>query len=202
MAQMREEQKQRTRARILSAARKLFASPGYEETTIRMIASEASVAPGSVFTTFESKEDVLLAIAAEKYEELADHLAERLLHAQGTARERVKTAFAAAYTFEHARLALQVAQLGASWTWSHEMEVRNRERQARPFGIIRKLLGEAAAGGDLRPDVDVDLLADVLFTLYLRNFRHAWFSRLDAAATSAMSARQVDLVFDGAGARR
>ncbi len=202
MAQMREEQKQRTRARILSAARKLFASPGYEETTIRMIASEASVAPGSVFTTFDSKEDVLLAIAAEKYEELAEHLAERLTHAQGCARDRLKAAFEAAYQFEHARLALQVAHLGASWTWSHDMETRSRERQARPFSIVRKLLVEAAANAEVRPEVDIDLLADILFTLYLRNFRHAWFRHMDAAGTAAMAARQIDMVFDGAAPAR
>ena len=41
MAQQRAEQKQRTRARILAAARKLFVSMGYSDTTIRMLASEA-----------------------------------------------------------------------------------------------------------------------------------------------------------------
>ncbi len=199
MAQMREEQKQRTRARILSAARKLFASPGYEETTIRMIASEASVAPGSVFTTFESKEDVLLAIAAEQYEELAGHVAARIAEVEGSIRDRLKAAFEAAYAFEHDRLALQVAHLGASWTWSHDMEARSRERQARPFSIFRQLLRDARAQAEVRPEVSLDLLADVLLTLYLQNFRHAWFRKLDAAATAAMAARQIDLVFDGAG---
>lgn len=198
MGRQRDEQKQRTRDRILAAARKLFASPGYEETTIRMIASEASVAPGSVFTTFESKEDVLLAIATEKYDELADHLSGCLSGAEGPARDRLKLAFGAAYSFEQARLALLMKQLGASWTWSHDMEARSQERLARPFGFVSLLLREAETNGEIRGGLDIALVADVLLGIYLRNYRHAWFRQLDAAATAALAARQIDLVFDGA----
>lgn len=198
MGRQRDEQKQRTRARILAAARKLFANPGYEETTIRMIASEASVAPGSVFTTFESKEDVLLAIATEKYDELADHLAACLETAPGHVRDRLKVAFSAAYAFEQDRLALLMKQLGASWTWSHDMEARTQERLSRPFGFMTELLREAEANGEVRPGVDIALLADVLLSIYLRNFRHAWFRRLGPEATAALASRQIDLVFDGA----
>ena len=198
MAHQRAEQKQRTRARILAAARKLFVSVGYGDTTIRMLASEASVAAGSVFTTFSNKEDVLLAIAAERSDELANHLARRLAEATGPARARLKLAFEAAYAFEQERLALQIAHLGASWTWSEDMERRSREQQAKPFGIFRALLVEAARSGELRREVDVDLLADMLFTLYLRNFRHAWYRQLAPPDSAALAARQIDLVFDGA----
>jgi AcrR family transcriptional regulator len=197
MAQ-REEQKQRTRDRILAAARKLFASPGYEETTIRRLASEASVAPGSVFTTFKSKEDVLLAIATEKYDELADHLAAELARVEGPARQKLKHGFACAYAFEHARLSLLMKQLGASWTWSHDMEARSREQLQRPFAFVFMLCQEARANGEVRDGVDLDVLADVLLTLYVRNHRHAWFRQLPPEETAALAARQIDLVFDGA----
>ncbi len=201
MATQRDAQKQRTRDRILAAARKLFADPGYEATTLRRIAQEAKVALGSVFTTFEGKEDILLAIAAEKYDELADHLAGELAAVEGPARDRLKRAFAAAYAFEHERLALLMKQLGASWTWSHDMEARSQERLARPFRFVAALCHEAHGAGEVRHGIDLDMLADVLLGLYLRNFRHAWFSRLPPDATAALAARQIDLLFDGAGAR-
>jgi AcrR family transcriptional regulator len=197
MAQ-REEQKQRTRARILAAARKLFAALGYEETTIRMLANEASVAPGSVFTTFESKEDVLLAIATEIYDEMADHLAAHLAGADGPARHKLKYAFACAYQFDFERLALLMKQLGASWTWSHDMEARSREKLARPFSFLGSLCIEARDNGEIGHAVDLELLADVLLALYLRNFRHAWFRSLSPAEAADLAARQIDLVFDGA----
>ena len=96
MAHQRQQQKLRTRDRILAAARKLFASPGYEQTTVRMIAKEASVAPGSVYTTYRSKEDVLLEIVQERYDEMARHLAVRLGPLSCPAREKLKRAFAEA----------------------------------------------------------------------------------------------------------
>jgi AcrR family transcriptional regulator len=200
MGRQRDEQKQRTRARILDAARKLFTDPGYEATTIRMIASEANVAPGSVFTTFESKEDVLLAITTEKYEELADHLSTCLAQADGPARNRLKLAFAAAYAFEQGRLALLMKQFGASWTWSRDMEARSQERLARPFGFVPALLREAEGAGEIRSGLDIGLFADVLLGLYVQNYRKAWYHGLEPSAVAALVARQIDLLFDGAGA--
>jgi AcrR family transcriptional regulator len=57
----RDEQKQRTRLKVIAAARALFADPGYDKTTIRMIAEHAGVATGSVFTTFASLRKTCLA---------------------------------------------------------------------------------------------------------------------------------------------
>jgi AcrR family transcriptional regulator len=62
-AMRRAEKKQQTRLKVLKAAREMFAAQGYERATLRGIAQLAGVSVGSVFTTFESKEDVLLAIA-------------------------------------------------------------------------------------------------------------------------------------------
>src|SRR5215468_4498984 len=57
------------RRAILTAARELFASQGYEETTIAEIARAAGVAVGTVYLYFQSKHDVLvdvcLALKAE-----------------------------------------------------------------------------------------------------------------------------------------
>lgn len=53
-----------TQARILAAARRLFARQGYEQTTIRAVAAEAEIHPSMVMRYFESKEG-LFAAAAE-----------------------------------------------------------------------------------------------------------------------------------------
>ena len=57
------------RQAILTAARELFASQGYEETTIAEIARAAGVAVGTVYLYFQNKHDVLvdvcLALKAE-----------------------------------------------------------------------------------------------------------------------------------------
>jgi len=63
---VRQAQKEATRQRVLDAARDLFETVGYEETTVREIARQAGVAVGSVFTCFASKADVLSQVMAER----------------------------------------------------------------------------------------------------------------------------------------
>src|SRR5262245_35998015 len=64
---LREQQKAETRARVVEAATSLVEEKGFDATPIRMIAARAGVAPGSVFTTFESKEELLLDIILTRH---------------------------------------------------------------------------------------------------------------------------------------
>lgn len=54
-----------TRARILAAARDLFADQGYAATTVSQIARRAGVLPGSMYWAFESKEEMFAAALEE-----------------------------------------------------------------------------------------------------------------------------------------
>lgn len=63
-----------TRQRILRAALALFASRGYEETTMRDIAAAAGCSLGLTYRYFASKEDLIL----ELYRWLADQLDEQV----------------------------------------------------------------------------------------------------------------------------
>lgn len=56
------ETKRETRQRILAAARKLFSGKGFAGTTIRDLAVEASIATGTLFNYFVSKEHLALSI--------------------------------------------------------------------------------------------------------------------------------------------
>ncbi|MBU3066778.1 TetR family transcriptional regulator [Nocardia sp. NEAU-G5] len=59
----RAEQRSATQARILRAARALFAEAGYESTTIRAIATEANTDPGLVMRYFGSKANLFAQVA-------------------------------------------------------------------------------------------------------------------------------------------
>ena len=71
MMRVTAETKQETRQRILEAARKLFLSKGFQQATTRDLASEASIATGTLFNYFPSKEHLALALVDSSLEAAA-----------------------------------------------------------------------------------------------------------------------------------
>jgi len=196
-AGVRKAQKQATRERVLSAARELFEGVGYEETTIRMIAERAQVSVGSVFTTFESKVDIFNYILFEKFEALFGELSRIAPHLKGSCAERVASLMSIAYGVECRQLDLMISHLAASHGWPERIEAENARRQERLLGLFRECVQGGVASGDVRPDLDVDLLVETLLAVYLRNYRKAYYERLDPDALSGLIERQVQLIFRG-----
>lgn len=76
MMRVTAETKQETRQRILDTARKLFCSKGFQQTTTRDLAVEASIATGTLFNYFPSKEHLALAIIDSALEAAGKEFAE------------------------------------------------------------------------------------------------------------------------------
>lgn len=74
----REERSRKLKSNICDAARDLFITQGYKMTTIRQIMNRAAVQTGTLYHYFRDKEDILLQIVIETYEE-AMQAADRLL---------------------------------------------------------------------------------------------------------------------------
>jgi len=73
-AAARRREPERKRARLLAAARNLFAERGYAATTTAQLAREADVAEGTVFHHFVSKRALLEAVAGEYGRGLAERM--------------------------------------------------------------------------------------------------------------------------------
>ena len=71
MPDHRRERGRRNRLALLEAALELFASAGFETTTVEQIADRARVAPRTFFHHFPSKEDVLFDGYAERLDEVS-----------------------------------------------------------------------------------------------------------------------------------
>ncbi len=71
----RRARAQHTRERLLSAARHLFATRGYEGASVADIAKEAGVTKGALYANFDSKEDLFLEIMRGLTEDDAAYLA-------------------------------------------------------------------------------------------------------------------------------
>lgn len=194
---VREAQKQATRDRVVTAARTLFETAGYEQTTIRMIAEQAGVAIGSVFTTFSGKADVLNHILLERFEALFDELDRLAPHLRGTTRERISALLGIAYGVECQRMGLMLAHLAASHGWPEEIEAESRRRHERLFALLRNTLGQGVASGEVRADADLDLLVHMIVAMYRGNYRAGWYDGCDAEALSARMDQQLAVLFLG-----
>jgi AcrR family transcriptional regulator len=189
----RDRQKLLTRARVVDAARALFAEKGYEEATIRDIAARAGVAPGSVFTTFETKADLLLDIVFSRYMTLAEALSFPAEVDDDPMAQLITTA-RLAYGYELQEPRLLAETIGASWTWSTDAEFENRRRLAPLAKLIERILARGAASGRFRPDLDVGLMSDAVFGVFVLNFRSALFDGEDASALTARFAKQMQQI--------
>src|SRR2546421_12569390 len=74
---IREEQRALTRARLLDAAKRVFARRGFHGASLDEIAREAGATTGAIYSNFAGKEDLFLALFEEhvasqvrKYREL------------------------------------------------------------------------------------------------------------------------------------
>src|SRR5690349_2561826 len=74
---LRERKKQQTRETIVRVALELFGERGYDETTLADIAEAADVSPRTIFSYFDSKEEILFCEESSSLEDVKAALEQR-----------------------------------------------------------------------------------------------------------------------------
>lgn len=194
---VRKTQKEATRQRVLDAARDLFETKGYEETTVREIAVRAQVSVGSVFTTFASKGDILSQVMADRLEGLYGELDKVLPHLRGSTADRLRSMFAIHFAFETRRTKLFLAHIAAAYNWTLGPSSRPYGKTPRLRQTVRDCLAEGVARGDVDPQIDLDVVVDLLMAAYAWTYRLAAWEDADAETMSAAMDRQIGLIADG-----
>lgn len=69
MPRVKPAHKEQRRAQIIAAARACFARSGFHRTTLQDVFAESKLSAGCVYNYFHSKEELVLAIAAERHED-------------------------------------------------------------------------------------------------------------------------------------
>jgi AcrR family transcriptional regulator len=198
---VRKSQKEATRQRVLDAARDLFETQGYEETTVREIARRAEVSVGSVFTTFTSKGDILSQVMADRLDGLYAELDRVAPNLRGSTADRLRSMFAIHFAYETRRTKLFLAHIAAAYDWTLGPTTKPYGRNPRLRQIIRDCLTDGVARGDVDAGVDLEVIIDALLAIYAWTYRLAAWEDADAAALSAVFDRQVGLIADGFRAR-
>ena len=163
---------QATRDKLVSAARSVFAERGFAGTRMGDLADAAGVSHGTVYTYFDTKEDVLLAVLDDVRADLTDAMTQPRLRDPIARVQAANRAYLDGYR-THAQL-LQVAQeasAGDSRFADVLLDLR-RTHVARVAAAIRKLQNENLAA----PDLDAHTAAAALCGM-VEGFAAHWLGR-------------------------
>ena len=167
---VRQEQARRTRQAILAAATQLFAEQGYAATTIAQIAAAADVAVDTVYASVGTK-PVLMRLLMETAisgtdqavpAEQRDYV--RQVKAAASARQKIEI-YAAAVVDVNTRLAPLHLVLRAAAAAAPELAGIRDQISARRAANMRLFAADLAATGELRPGLDLDEIADVVWSM-------------------------------------
>ncbi|WP_309604231.1 helix-turn-helix domain-containing protein [Phenylobacterium sp.] len=188
--------KQQTRAKVLAAARRLFSEEGYEGATIRDIAAAAGMSTGAVFANFADKSDLFREIMVADMAALAEAMAEA--GARGAnVEDAILGMFTAGYGFYQTRLPLARAAFSVGWSPQEGPVLRGAPPVQVLLDLIIDQLTAGAARGELAPDPDLALRAQMLFDIYLSNYPQAIFQAWTVEALRARSRDQIRILLAG-----
>jgi AcrR family transcriptional regulator len=149
----REERKAENRAKLLAAARKVFAEKGLGAATARDIVRETDLATGTFYNYFRDKEDAFQALLEESSERTRAAVREERLKLDVTLEERVEAAFRTYF-----ELALEDRELFEVFRRNSGVIAADHNLFEPAIGELIEDLVEWAHAGDI-PPVDIDYLA-------------------------------------------
>ncbi|MBM4381984.1 MAG: TetR/AcrR family transcriptional regulator [Deltaproteobacteria bacterium] len=162
----RERNKQEKRARLLTAARGLFAKKGFAATTTAEVAARAGVGAGTLFLYFASKEDLLVDLFRAEMDRVIERafatlprrasLMTELLHVYGAMIEHHERDPELARAFVKEMLFVSAPDRAQVFDFIDGLGARVAERIA-----LRQARGELDAG------VSAQLVAENLFALFI-----------------------------------
>lgn len=193
----RQSQKEATRQRVLEAARELFDTHGYQGTTVREIARRAEVSVGSVFTTFASKGEILSEVMAARLDPLYAEIDRVMPHLRGSTADRLRTMFAIHFEFEARHVRLFMSHIAAAYDWTLTEGARPYGRNTRLKDVIVDALIKGQADGDVRHDIELQEVVDLLMSAYAWTYRLVITNGADAKAMIAVMDRQIGLIAEG-----
>ncbi|WP_305093016.1 TetR/AcrR family transcriptional regulator [Prescottella sp. R16] len=165
----REERKQRTRERLLDAARKLFSEHGYDTTTIDDIAVAAHVSRGTFFNYFDGKDAVLAALHQVHMTKLPG-IVDDLLARPITTAERITSLFD-----DVVEAAVTLEKYFRATTRELDRDLAtptlSAARTERFIVQFQRILEAGIPRGEVRQDYPLRFLAQMVTAVYVSTIR-------------------------------
>ncbi|TNM36509.1 TetR/AcrR family transcriptional regulator [Nocardioides albidus] len=148
--------------RLVEAALELFAAKGFESTSVQDVVDAAGVTKGAMYHYFASKDDLLAEIYARVLRMQLSQL-ESFVASRAPITERIAAAAAdvVVTTIENLPSTTLFFRSLHQLNPEHELQVRAERR--RYHDMFREMVIEGQRSGELRSDIDADLVVDYYF---------------------------------------
>ena len=196
----RQAAKVRTRQKVLDAARTLFAERGYDAATIRDIAKGAGMSTGAVFANFQDKAELFEAVFSEEMEGLLLDI--RTAAAEGRVLDRLSNGLTAGYHRSLDHLPLMQAMVARSWFQPEDADLRSRAFVRPLIEAVAEILQAGVREGELRQDVDLPMLARLIWDVFINNFRFAAYDNWGIEELTPHIRKQLELILSSQLARQ
>jgi AcrR family transcriptional regulator len=158
---------------IIDAAARVFREKGYDGATLRDIATEAGLLPGSLYYHIRSKEELLRLIVEQPIRDLHANL-EEIVVSDAAPAQKLAQALAAQlrafdthypYLFVHIHNVLRVDTM--------HPDMQKRAKRYEEFW--QQILSQGVKVGEFPPDLDVKVTAFAI--IGMGNWMHRWYRR-------------------------
>ncbi len=150
-----------TKYTIMEKAEGLFASQGYNQTTITQIAKASNVGEATIYNHFENKEGLLFAIPERYLSDICDSLERHLLGIRGADNKLVKVIWHYLMFMEENQASARLFILSL---WSNIKFYKSKRSMSlyKYLTLIRSILKEGVQEGVFRKDLDVFIYQCIL----------------------------------------
>ena len=156
----RVQSRAQTRERLLLAARSVFARAGFRGASVEEIASEAGFSTGALYSNFDGKEDLFLALMEREIDEHAREIAEAVGERASVAERAAGGARQWMTMIEREpELLLLFMEFWAYGVRDAEIRPKVAEQFAHMREVLTKLIADGAREFDLALDIPAEQLA-------------------------------------------
>lgn len=155
----REQSKAQTRQRLLAAARTVFAKRGFHGASVEEIAAEAGFSTGALYSNFDGKEALFLALMDHEIDAYSHEVA-AAVDGLASAAERARDG--AAHWMEIVEREPEMLMLFVEFWAYAARDPAARERVAASFAKVREVLTRLIADGARELDLQLEMPAEHL----------------------------------------
>ena len=195
-----KQEAEATKQAILQSALDLFYEKGYSKTTFELISSKIGLTKGAVYWYFKNKPDLVAALINNYVERKMAFLKEKVSTLKHF--DDIKHYFLATSDFilgnENALKLAFFLSLQMEWSQSIIIKVTEEIKQnmASSFVYVSNALKMMQKSGEIRDDLDTNLVASLIFNLWTGNLE-AYFSKSCQVDLKMMVQKSFDLLFNG-----